>query len=456
MNKKLIRLGLLLLVGLGSSFLFFQKREEKKENLEVNEISANVLAKSSNTITVFDEKQGIYTFQVKDANANVGDSIVIRYTGILDKEKEMQNNTILEYKASKTIEEDLLPEEWLEEGLFKEHYKDAYNKLKNLSIDERIGQLLLVRHPENNDVEDLKEYYFGGFVFYEKDFKNKTSDDVIEMIKNLQENANIPLLTAVDEEGGKIIRISSNSNLVDEPFKSSKELYKDGGFSKIEEDVKNKSKILRRLGLNLNLAPVVDVSTDPNNYIYERAFGMDTEHTSTYAKTVIEASKNTEVSYTLKHFPGYGNNPDTHNTSVMDNRTYESILKNDIPPFDVGIHAGAEAVLVSHNTISSIDNTNPASLSPSIHNILRNRLEFSGIIISDDLDMGATSSIKNATVKALLAGNDLIITTDYKQSISELKVALNDGTISEDLINRVALRVLAWKYYKGLIIENEK
>ena len=185
--------------------------------------------------------------------------------------------------------------------------------------------------------------------------------------------------------------------------------------------------------------------------MYSRSLGQNTETTSTYAKTVIEASKDTGVSYTLKHFPGYGNNSDTHTGSSIDTRSYDDILNNDLPPFKSGIDQRAEAVLVSHNTVNSIDSNNPASLSASVHNLLRNELSFTGIIMTDDLAMGATSSIDNATVKAILAGNDLVITTDYATSFNDIKSAVENGTISEELINKLAFRVIAWKYYKGLM-----
>ena len=214
--------------------------------------------------------------------------------------------------------------------------------------------------------------------------------------------------------------------------------------------------MLYNLGINVNLAPVVDVSTNPQDYMYKRALGEDTQTTSIYAKTVISASKGHGVSYTLKHFPGYGNNGDTHGGAVNDDRPYDDIVKNDLPPFEAGIEAGAEAVLVSHNTVTNIDSSNPASLSPSVHNLLRNKLGFTGVIITDDLAMGATSSIDNVAVKAILAGNDLIITTDYEKSINEIKAALENNTINENLIDKLAFRVLAWKYYKGLLYENQK
>jgi len=95
-------------------------------------------------------------------------------------------------------------------------------------------------------------------------------------------------------------------------------------------------------------------------------------------------------------------------------------------------------------------------LSPTIHNLLRNDLGFTGIVITDDLAMGATSGITNATVKALQAGNDLIITTDYQNSVYEIQKALQDGVVDNSLIDKAAFRILAWKYYKGLMFENEK
>ena len=272
------------------------------------------------------------------------------------------------------------------------------------------------------------------------------------MIKDLQKNSKIPLLTAVDEEGGKVVRVSSNPNLASTPFKSPSELYKSGGLDLIRQDTKDKSDLLKNLGLNVNLAPVVDVSTNPDDYMYSRSLQQDTSITSNFAKTVIEASKGTGVSYTLKHFPGYGNNADTHTGSATDTRTLDDIKNNDLPPFKSGINAGAEAVLVSHNIVNSIDPDNPASLSPSVHNLLRNDLGFTGIIITDDLAMGATSTLDNAHVKAVLAGNDLIITTDYEESVNSIKAAINDGTISQDMVDKLAFRVLAWKYYKGLML----
>lgn len=362
---------------------------------------------------------------------------IILALAMLDKKKPEAIETQIEDKDKPEIFADFLDK--------------AEEKVKTLSLEEKIGQLFLVRYPGQNAEEALEKYKFGGYLLFEKDFRGKTKEDVVSEIGNLDAHTEIPLLIAVDEEGGNIVRISSNKNLADEKFKSPKELYLEGGFERIEADTIEKSKVLSELCVNLNLAPVVDVATDKNNYIYPRTLGEDTNLTSIFAETVINASKKGSVSYTLKHFPGYGSNNDTHKGSSTDNKSYEEILQNDLPPFRAGINAGAEAVLVSHNIVSCIDSENPASLSKEMHELLRNELAFSGVIITDDLDMGATSSDEDRVVKSILAGNDLIIVTDYEKGINDTKLAVEAGRISEDLINEAAKRVIAWKYYKKMM-----
>lgn len=335
--------------------------------------------------------------------------------------------------------------------LFEDYYNKANELLNTMTIDEKIAQLFLVRVPDNS-LEEVKKYQFGGYILFSKDTKNLTKDELKNKIAFWQNVSKIPLLVAVDEEGGTVVRISNNKNLRETKFKSSQELYNEGGFSLIKEDTKEKNNLLYELGINVNLAPVADISTNPDDYMYKRSFGKDYTKTKEYIKTVIRASKNTNVSNVLKHFPGYGNNVDTHAGVAIDNRTLDEFRKNDFIPFIQGIDEGAEAILVSHNIIKNIENV-PASLSKNIHNILRNELKFSGIIMTDDLAMsGITKYItESPSVMALKAGNDLIIVTDYLTGINDIKKALNSNEINEELINKAVLKVISWKYYKGLI-----
>ena len=370
--------------------------------------------------------------------------IVIAILGLISMITRKKSNQTDISETPKVEEEETI-------NLLEPYYERAKQKLQTLTQEEKIGQIFLCRYPEKNAIEDMQTYKLGGYLWFEKDFKNKTEDQIKEEISNLQKASNIPLLIAIDEEGGKVVRASSNTNLRTEKFKSPSDLYKEGGYERIKQDTIEKSKFLSNLGINLNLAPVVDVTTNPLDYMYQRSLGEDTEKTSDYAKTVIEASREGTVSYTLKHFPGYGNNSDTHKGSSKDTKSYEEIEKIDLPPFKAGIKAGAEAVLVSHNIVESIDAENPASLSPKINKILRENLNFKGIIITDDLYMGAVSEDSEAVIKSVQAGNDIIIVTDYKKSIEDIQKAIENGTISLEKIDKMVTQILAWKYYKGLM-----
>ena len=420
--------------------------ETKKEFLEEkNTLNGTVLKISENTMTLQDENNIIYTIETENENLAVGDTITLEYDGTLNKNQENQTIQI----TSLTKQDESL--KLNKNDMFGSYYDVAEEKLATMSLEEKIAQLLLVRYPDTAGKEIIEQYQFGGYVFFGRDFKDKSKEEVQTMIQNLQNVSKIPLLTAVDEEGGTVVRISSNPLLRKEKFASSQELYQEGGFERIKEDTIEKSKLLKELGINLNLAPVVDVSENPDDYMYKRSFGQNTELTSTYAETVINSSKGLGVSYTLKHFPGYGNNTDTHNDVSIDDRSLNSILEKDLPPFASGIEAGSEAVLVSHNLVSAIDEENIASLSPSIHNLLRNELSFSGIVITDDLAMGAVENTETSCVNAILAGNDLLIVTDYKTCFNAINVAVQSNKIPEELIDKLATRVLAWKYSKGLL-----
>lgn len=418
------------------------------KNNKISTISGTIIEVESEYFTLESDNNDIYSFDYLDNDKlEENDEIKIEYKGNLNKNKinKIHSYSLIESTASVLDEID-------RNGIFGPFYDMANDKLKTLTLDEKIGQLLLVRVPDNNAVEEINKYQFGGYILFARDFENKTKEQIVNETSSYQGASKIPMILGTDEEGGTVVRASSNSKLIESPFLSSQDLYKKGGFDLIAEDTKNKSRFLSSLGINVNLAPVADVSTNPDDYMYKRAFGQDTNLTSEYVKTVIEASKGEGVSYTLKHFPGYGNNDDTHTGSVVDDRTYEEIMQNDIPPFEAGINASAEAVLVSHNIVTNIEADVPASLSKNVHKLLRETLNFEGVIISDDMDMGAITngSYGDIYVKAIDAGNDLIIVTDYETAFNQIKDAVNNSTLSENTIDKSVLRILAWKYYKQL------
>jgi len=325
--------------------------------------------------------------------------------------------------------------------------------LDSMSVEEKVGQMFMVRVPKENADKRVSEYHLGGYIMFGRDFDNKTKEEVINNIASWQEASDIPMLIGVDEEGGTVNRISTNTEFRSEPFKSSQELYAEGGFDLIYEDTITKANFLKELGINVNFAPVVDVSTNPDDYIYKRSFGKNANLTSEYAEVVVRAMKESNIASVLKHFPGYGNNTDTHTGIAIDNRTLETFKESDFLPFEAGIKAGANIVLVSHNIVTNIDPDNPASLSTRVHEILRNDLGFAGVIITDDLYMDAISKNYDSSVAvlAILAGNDLICTTDFESQIPEVIAAVEDGTISIDRINESVRRILELKLELNLI-----
>lgn len=442
MKKTVI--GLLILIVISLIVFFVLDKQEKSIDGAVKSYQDNKL------IVVKDGKE--FEFLNIKEELYVNDYINVRYSGLINK--RVNKITVKSRIEEVEEKEDLSEAEKLmgDNGIFKEYYDEAYLIMNKMSLDEKIAQMLFVRVPEEDDFSILTRYQFGGYLLFAKDVKNITKNELIEKTGYYQNASKIPVLIGIDEEGGTVSRISSNPNIVKERFKSPQELYQIGGMDKILEDLKEKNSLLKELGINVNLAPVADVSENPSDYMYYRTFGKNANETSDYIKEVIEASKGTDVSSVLKHFPGYGNNVDTHTGIAIDNRSLEEFKNIDFKPFKAGIEAGAEAVLVNHNIIVNIENNVPASLSKNVHTILRNDLGFSGIIITDDILMSAIKDyVDNPSVKAVLAGNDLIIVSDYEKSLNEIKEGINNGSISMELIDRAVVRIIAWKYYKGLI-----
>ena len=338
--------------------------------------------------------------------------------------------------------------------LFEEYYAEAEYKLKNMTLEEKVSQMFIVRCPNNDADEFVSKNQMGGYILFANDFKGKTRQEVIDMINQFQSKSKIPMIIATDEEGGTVCRVSLNNNLVESKYKSPQELYNEGGLEKIYNDSTEKSKLLLSLGINMNLAPVVDVSTNEADYIYKRSFGKDANQTSEYVKTVVKAMKESNIACSLKHFPGYGDNKDSHKEATYDNRSIEIFENSDFLPFKAGIESGAQSVLVSHNIVKAIDEEYPASLSKKVHDLLREKFEFSGLIITDDLAMSATKKFANVNELAIIAvqaGNDLIITSDFLEQKSAIIDSVKTGKISESRINESVKRIIAYKYYMKLM-----
>ncbi|NLM66637.1 MAG: beta-hexosaminidase, partial [Enterococcus sp.] len=222
------------------------------------------------------------------------------------------------------------------------------------------------------------------------------------------------------------------------------------------QDTQEKAAILADLGFQLGMFPVADVATNPQAFIYERTIGLDVIGTNTFVKTVVKSLKETGVASTLKHFPGYGDNLDSHLEIVTDTRSLTELEEDALPPFQAGIEAGADSILVSHNIITSLDATQPASISPTVIQFLREELQFEGVIMTDDLDMAGMTDFTSqeaAALSALKAGNDLVLSSHYASQIPVIIQAVEQNDYPEIDLNQAVYRVLKLKAELGLLKE---
>ena len=326
--------------------------------------------------------------------------------------------------------------------------------LEAMTLEEKVGQLFLARCPAENAVDDLTAYHLGGYLLFSQDFDNETPDSFREKISGYQNASPIPLLIAVDEEGGTVCRVSSHKLFRSQRFPSPREAYAAGGMEYLLATETEKAELLRSLGINVIMGPVCDITPGFGAFMQPRSLGESPEITGRFAASTVQIYRNSRLGSVLKHFPGYGNNPDTHTDMVTDERSLEELETVDLLPFEAGIQAGCDAILVSHNIISALDAAAPASLSPAVHDYLRNTMDFDGVIVTDDLVMAAITQaygVEEAAVLAVLSGNDLLCCTDYPAQYPAVLEAVRANRISVEQLEESVLRILKWKQKLGLI-----
>lgn len=327
-------------------------------------------------------------------------------------------------------------------------YADIDLKISRMTVEEKVGQLLYVNCRGNDMTEAINDYHIGGVLLFGVDFDGKTKDEVKADIKAMQATAKIPLIIGTDEEGGTVVRASDNPKLRESAYLSPSETFANGGWSAVEDDAYDKAEFLLSLGVNVNMAPVCDLTSDSGSFMYYRSFSSDANDTSRFVETVVKASKAKHLGTVLKHFPGYGDNGDTHYSSATDSRLYSELQNNDFLPFQAGIAAGADSILVSHITVNSIDSGNPASLSEPVHEVIRDTLKFDGVVMTDDLDMFAVDALdiyEPLSVAAFKAGNDFLCCGDIESEYNALLTAVQNGEITTDRLDESVKRILIWK-----------
>ena len=325
--------------------------------------------------------------------------------------------------------------------------------MQHMSLKEKVGQLFLARVPATNAVSDVQTYHLGGYLLFGQDMAGQTTSSLKSNIQSYQQNSKIPLLIGSDEEGGTVTRLSS-SKLVTPAFRSPHNLYVSGGLKALTQDATNKAQVLKGLGIQMPMAPVADVATDPAAFIYALTVGLDAKGTGAYVTAYVKSLQDNGVAATLKHFPGYGNNKDSHVDIVTDTRSLHELKTVDFKSFKAGIKAGADSVLVSHNIVNAIDSKRPASISAKVHKVLRKQLHFKGVIMTDDLDMQGLAKFtdqNHAALDALQSGNDLVMTSHYATQIPFVMTAIKNSDYSKKQLNASVRRVLKMKQKLGML-----
>ena len=343
-----------------------------------------------------------------------------------------------------------------EEVTEKEEVDFVLEKVNEMTIDEKIGQLLIVGIDgysiDEKAIEMIQKYHIGGFILFNRNIQDANQTiSLINSLKETNESNDIPLFISLDEEGGRVTRLPHE--FIKTP--SSKKIGKKDDEIFTYEIGKTIGRNVKSLGFNLDFAPVLDIFSNPNNTVIgDRAFGTNPKIVWKHGIQLMNGIKSENIIPVIKHFPGHGDTTvDSHEDLPFIDKNLGQIENFELIPFKKAIEKGAEVIMVSHIMLPNIDEANPATLSEKIiNNILREELGFDGVIITDDMTMGAivkNYDIGDASVKSLKAGSDIILVChdyeNYIKVINAIKDAVDNGEISLDCINQKVYRILKLK-----------
>lgn len=323
----------------------------------------------------------------------------------------------------------------------------ARDLMSKMTLEQKVAQMFIAS--DGVDAETAAALGLGSVHLTTAQLEHLTADDVTALVRGYEAEGKIPMLVAVSEEGGTVNTVSAVPALRAKAFLSPRELLTTGGLNLVDSDARDKSDLLRGLGIHVNFAPVCDVAEYESAMMYERAAKGDAEDVGRYVETVVTAMNERKVIGVLKYFPGYGNAKAMEHTEVLtDRRTMEQLETIAFLPFAAGIEAGAEMVMMSNTIVAAVDGGQPASLSPHVHKLLRRQLGFDGIIVSGDLQAKGLERYGDSgelAVMAIKAGSDLVFTADYAEQIKAVVRSVKQGEISEERIEESVLRILEMK-----------
>ncbi|WFD08915.1 beta-N-acetylhexosaminidase [Tepidibacter hydrothermalis] len=362
-------------------------------------------------------------------------------------------------KKTSDLDESDIVEEKKEKVLSKKEIEEnEINDIMNsLSLEEKLGQMVIVGfngYEVDSDFRDLLESYkVGGVILFKRNIKN--SEQLLNLnnnIKSINSKNKLPLFISVDEEGGRITRLPEGST----KFPSNKVIGKENDKDLSYKIGKQIGTELNNFKFNMDFAPVLDIYSNPKNtVIKDRSFGTDSEIVKKLGVATMKGLQDSNVISVVKHFPGHGDTTvDSHIGLPVVNHDKQRLDKFELIPFKEAINNGVDAVMTAHIVLPNVDKSKkPATLSETIlTDILRNELNFSGVIITDDMEMGAIVNnygTKNASVEAIKAGADIVLMCHTKEkqieALEGLKEAVNSGEISIERIDESVKRIIKLK-----------
>lgn len=331
------------------------------------------------------------------------------------------------------------------------------SRLNELTLDQKIGQLFMVRSYSRNNLNEekiiadyIRKYYIGGICFFQG-----SPFDQVNLINNYQRLANIPLFMGIDGEWGLGMRfpketVSFPKQLMLGAIQDNRLIYEMG---------KEVAKHCKKSGININFAPSVDINSNPSNpVIYDRSFGESPQNVTSKGYMYMKAMEDEGIMSCVKHFPGHGDTDvDSHEDLPVINHSLERLEQNEFFPFRRLASQGVSAVMVGHLHVPAIDKrvNRPTTLSEkAIQNLLRDDMGYNGLIFTDAMDMkGVTKFYPNgiAEAEAFLAGNDVILLPEnLPKAINAIKQYMKEGKISQNRLDESVERILRAKYKLGL------
>ena len=327
--------------------------------------------------------------------------------------------------------------------------KKVEKQLKSMSIEQKISQMLVLYYTKDTVDDNLKEILKkrtpGGFIITEDNIT--TYDKTIKFIKDLKENSEIPLIISMDQEGGNVQRLQG---ITDEDVLNVPYMYYVGKTNdentayKVGEILAHE---MKTVGVNVAYAPVVDIySNKDNTVIGRRSFGENKELVAKMGINVAKGLEDNGIIPTYKHFPGHGDTTvDSHFNLPVLNKTIDDLNNEELYPFKEAIRNNAKLIMIGHLAIPSIDGNTPATMSKKIIDILKKDLNYSGLIITDALNMGALTNnytYEEMYTKTVEAGADILLMPNgSKEAIDIIK-----KNISEERIDESVKKILTFKY----------